>query len=285
MVVGRNRSAAALVLLASIASCSSQRAAPPSPPEPVDVSGGEAREPEPEAAPDPHVAMRKQLLSCWLQDPYPYMFDEGPGLKVAGRRYGMFMAGISGILYYGDLNECAAEITGTEKRSYNDNAPFAELSDLPIYSEHMHDGQPFGFYNPELIEWGHRHLVPDPDTRFAGVHAQELYDAIFSRFFRLMTVSHRYLTEQADYAQEMDAYWEMARRRDPHGIEWLQQRYAGALPQHETRFDGTRMTPQMAIGFWLRRGIDGTQDELWKALRDVMQRYDGDWLASLSEGQ
>jgi hypothetical protein len=33
----------------------------------------------------------------------------------------------------------------------------------------------------------------------------------------------------------------------------------------------------MAIGFWIRRGIDGTADELWTGLTKLMQLYDGSW--------
>lgn len=41
------------------------------------------------------------------------------------------------------------------------------------------------------------------------------------------------------------------------------------------------MTAQMAIGFWLRRGIDNTHIELWTGLRKVLLMYDKEWYASL----
>ncbi len=31
------------------------------------------------------------------------------------------------------------------------------------------------------------------------------------------------------------------------------------------------------MGFWLRRGIDGSANELWLALREVLKKYDTAW--------
>ncbi|MBD3242698.1 MAG: hypothetical protein GF331_19055 [Chitinivibrionales bacterium] len=39
-------------------------------------------------------------------------------------------------------------------------------------------------------------------------------------------------------------------------------------------------TPPMAMGFWLRRGIDGTDSVLWDGLSELMTRYDSDWGSS-----
>jgi hypothetical protein len=36
-------------------------------------------------------------------------------------------------------------------------------------------------------------------------------------------------------------------------------------------------TPQMAIGFWIRRSVDGTHKELYTGMNRVMTLYDGTW--------
>lgn len=37
------------------------------------------------------------------------------------------------------------------------------------------------------------------------------------------------------------------------------------------------LTPQNAIGFWFRRYIDGTSDEVWEVLLDLFEKYDTEW--------
>jgi len=244
-------------------------------------------EPQPEPPPAPgqplDTVARESLLSCWFDSPYSYMFGRTDPVTVGSGSYGMLQAGIRGILYYGDLNTCAGQLVGTRPRSYSDDTPFAELSGLPIHSDRMHEDQPFGFYNPDLVDWGRRNLIPDPTTAIAGVRAQDVYDGIFQRFFRVMAEAYLHLVSSGSYQQDMDAYLSMANDSSTDGIDWLQARYAGVLRNYPAGPDGTTMTAQMAIGFWLRRGIDGTSDELWEALRQVMQTYGGSWYGSVRQ--
>jgi hypothetical protein len=64
-------------------------------------------------------------------------------------------------------------------------------------------------------------------------------------------------------------------------LDWLMERYQEWLPAYPHQADGTSQTAQMAIGFWLRRGLDGTHTELWTGLRKVLLSYDREWFASL----
>lgn len=225
--------------------------------------------------------MLLQIGACWFRKPYSYMFSTSAPVNVAGTSYGMLLAGINGILYYGDLNQCFAEQMETGVTSYSDNQPFEKMSGLSIHSGQMDESKPFGFYNPDLIEWGHTNLIPAQTDLIAGVPAQTIYSSVFSRFFRMMTESHLHLVQSGTYRQEMDAYWKMATKESQDGIDYLQARYHGVLPDYGGSWDGTSMTPQMAIGFWLRRGLDGTSDELWTGLKKVMLRFDGQWYAGL----
>jgi hypothetical protein len=161
----------------------------------------------------------------------------------------------------------------------------AELSGVSLYGPRMNDNQPFGFYNADLVRWGHENLIPDKDTAVGGVPAQQVYDVVFARFFRMMAESYLYLIDSGKYERERKAYWRMARRSGknrPDGIEWLQGRYSGVLEQYATSWDGTSMTPQMAIGFWLRRRIDGTDGELWVGLKKLLKRFDREWYGELA---
>jgi hypothetical protein len=219
---------------------------------------------------------------CWFDQPYSYMF-QGTGVSIKNKAFGMLMGGISGILYYGDLNTCMAAVNGKKPKSYSDNTPFEELSGIPVMSEAHDYSKPFGYYNPDIIRWGHENLIPAADASVAGVPVQDIYDKVFSRFFRMMTESYLYLVDSGTYSQEMSAYMDMAEKKSQDGLDWLQSRYKNALPAYSCPWDGTTMTPQMAVGFWLRRGLDGTSQELWTGLRKVMKRFDASWYSSLAK--
>ncbi|MBW2263035.1 MAG: hypothetical protein JRG91_13740 [Deltaproteobacteria bacterium] len=238
-----------------------------------------------EPAPQAGTAIEQELIgkigTCWFRKPYSYMFGSSAPIDVGGTSFGMLLAGIGGILYYGDLNQCFAEQMDTGVTSYSDNKPFAKMSGLPIHSDRMDGSQPFGLYNPDIVVWGYTNLIPAQTDLIAGVPAQTIYSGVFSRFFRMMTESHLYLVQSGTYRQEMDAYWKMANQTGQDGIDYLQARYQGTLPDYGGSWDGTSMTPQMAIGFWLRRGLDGTNEELWTGLKKVMLRFDGQWYAGL----
>jgi bifunctional DNase/RNase len=230
------------------------------------------------------------LYTCWFTEPYEYMFDRGGEggrlVSIMGKTYGEFMAGIGGILHYGSLSSCVADLSDATKGSYSDVRPLAELAGLPLHSEQMNDKQPFGFYNTALVRWGHENLIPDPELGIGDVTVRRVYDVVFARFFRMMTESYLYLVDSGKYERERRAYWRMARRGGKQrvdGIEWLQGRYGGVLDQYSVGWDGTSMTPQMAIGFWLRRRIDGTEGELWIGLKKLLKRYDREWYRALDD--
>jgi hypothetical protein len=226
-----------------------------------------------------------QLYSCFFEKPYRHMFRSSPNgnLQIGQRSFGSFEAGVSGIMSYGSLAACAGRLSGTEKRTYSDDGPMAALAGLPLFGPQMGSDQPFGFYNPDLVRWGHSYLLPDPASTIEGVAAQQIYDHVFQRFFRTMAESYVDLAAAGTYAQDQRDYWQMAQAKQQNGIDWLTNRYGGRLRHLDRPADGTAMSVPMAYGFWLRRGIDGTQPELWVGLRKLLERYDGRHYAALQE--
>ena len=251
----------------------------------------EAREPEKKQPTVLTLAALEQIYACWFKNPYDYMFASAgvPGemVGIGGKNFAMFMGGISGIMDYGSLSECAGGFVGVKQKSYSDPTPIEHLAGIPLYSERMDDSQPFGFFNPELVKWGYTTMIPDPDSLIGGAAAQIIYDKVFKRFARVMAESYLYLVDSGKYRDEMKAYWDLAKKPGgfkPYGyggLDYLQSRFNSALPAYQVAWDGTKMTPQMAIGFWLRRGLDGTHEELWTGLTKALKQYDGVWYDSL----
>ncbi len=226
----------------------------------------------PTVAPDSRAA---RLYECWFKAPYRYMFSG------ENRAAGTFMAGTNGIVYYGGLASCMGELANQQKsRVVGDHSPIEAFSRLPVL---VSDGdEQFRAYNRELIRWGHEHLIPAPHSMIGDRTATECYHAQFERFFRLMTEAYLSLRELGIFDADADAYYE-AVSSGTDGLDWLTARYAGWLTSYAAMNDGTTLTPAMAIGFWLRRGIDNTDAELWTGLRKVLLLYDAAWYGEMKQ--
>lgn len=214
----------------------------------------------------------------WFARPYEYMFDRSaPVLTVNGRSYGRFMAGIDGIVLYGGMTSAAARHLKLPRPRFYDLSAIEKLSGHKVHLRKSNSLRTFSRFNPRLIRWGHQNLVPAPGDLLFQHTYQRVYDGVFSRFFRLMADSYLYLHRQRVPKTEARAYLRAMKRKRFDGIAYLQKRYASELQAYAVAQDGTKFTPQMAIGFWIRRSVDGTDTELFAGLQKVMKLYDGQW--------
>jgi len=218
------------------------------------------------------------IYTHWFDSPYEYMFDRGsPRLTVGNRAYGEFQAGISGIMEYGGLGEAAALHLGRPKPGFGDLRAIEKLSGLKIYRNKSTTIRGFSRFNPAIVRWGYLNLIPDPGAAVLGHSCQTLYDRLFARFFRLMAESYQHLERGQRWPTEQRGYLSAMKRKGFDGIDYLRQRFGSALPGYGLSQNGTNLTPQMAIGFWIRRRVDGTAAELWKGLGLLLERYDRAW--------
>ncbi|KIG15223.1 hypothetical protein DB30_05767 [Enhygromyxa salina] len=226
---------------------------------------------------EPLSADAIQVFRCWFTDPYEYMFTyDGEPFEFNDRAFGTFMAGISGILYYGNLNNCVGDIIGEPPRSYSDLQPIERFAG--VSATLPNSSLPFETVNPEIIHWARAKLLPAPNQYIDGIPVQLAYDRVFHRFFRVMAVSLFELHQQYAIAAEAQTYLRDTSNGDQ-GIDWLERRYTHSMPAFNGSWDGTTMTTPMAAGFWLRRQLDGSIGPCWHGLRDVLERYDPRWLA------
>lgn len=221
------------------------------------------------------------IYSAWFDSPYPYMFDRAAGKSVVtikGRDYGVFLGGISGIVRYGSISEGAAlHLKLPKPRTVYDLKPLEKLAQLKIHTKKTNTIRRFNHYNPKIIRWGHQNLIPNPKGKVWGHTFQQLYDSVFSRFFRLMAESYLHLHGKKGPNKEVRAYLRAMKRKGFDGIDYLQQQFANALPGYRVPQNGTNFTAPMAIGFWIRRSVDKTDGELWTGLQKLLQRYDRSW--------
>lgn len=228
---------------------------------------------------------------------YDYSFVESSELKKYGNYApGTYISGLKGLFLYCDFpvavsNLLAAKNITCEQRNggFYDITKFECLAGgIKMFSHNEEEFNAFGVtrdgkqdfhhYNPKFINWMVDYLIPNPGTPIgpAKSMAINVYQKTFSRFFHMMTESYVYLLEN-DYDEKVLAYQSNFDDLSFNGMEYLFTHFDNVLPKYNQAYDLTNMTSPMAIGFWLRRKIDGTHDELWLGLTKFMLEYNKGW--------
>ena len=130
-------------------------------------------------------------------------------------------------------------------------------------------------YENSFLHWAYSNFVPYPGDFIYDVEAQEIYDVVFRRFFRLMIESYYELNVLMDPEEEKDWYLTIT----DNAVEDLWNRYSSVLPAYIIERGGQYFAPELAIGFWLRRKIDGNEGVIFDGLSLIMHRFDSDWFS------
>ncbi len=211
---------------------------------------------------------------------------------------GTYIAGFKGILLYSHFPKALNEYLQQKKIACPDgNERAFNLANIecltgnqPFIAPHK-EFQPFGLvknktqefhhYNPVFITWVIDHLIPEPSSAIGEKSAQNYYDTVFSRFFRMMASAYVYLLEH-DYETEVSHYQNQFQDLNFNGFYYLLDKYKQTLPEYAQAYDYTitNMNGALAIGFWLRRNIDKTDKQLWMGLSRFMLKYDKVWFTT-----
>ncbi len=240
----------------------------------------------------------RQAYECWLQGSECFTDTKNfETINVGGVPRGMFAEGINGIFSYTGLLSCFSKygegmdseqgydwwgegkytllktlsggIDPTLKRGYN-------------YQSNKPSDHGFDHLNPKYINWAVTNLIPEPSDGIAGLKAQKIYDKVMARFFRLHVRAYLYVAN-AGWDQEKMAYKMMQENENNvYLVTALDNRYNDkfnsvyrSVPNDEYY---SELTSGIAAGFWIRRDMDGTRDEVWGGLLKAMKVYDGEWL-------
>ena len=145
----------------------------------------------------------------------------------------------------------------------------------------------FGRYNPEFVRWLVDHAIPR-DEGFRD-ETQSQYD----RFVRPLARTHhavlRKLREQPGCAsRELDLYAkaisggtsDTSGEWGPHYENWygfLEPGFCGRQDRHQPDGDYNGNVVKTAVGFWMRRYLDGTDKEFERGLVKLLDTYDSKW--------
>jgi hypothetical protein len=229
----------------------------------------------------------KDTYRCvWKEGPYEYMFsnryDAGDErVTIFGSEYGSFMAGSRGLLYYSGFIRCLGLELDMDSSDFYDTSPLEKASGVSFARK---KGQ-FLFANPALIRWATANLVPEPSFEVDGVKAGKIYSVVFQRFARVMAETYVSLGKDFDYREEQFLYMKnIMGEPGMEAVDYLDKRFAGRFTHYEYGYGKfTALSVPMAYGFWIRRGIDGTDAPLWSALREILDTYDRGFLRKLEK--
>lgn len=188
-------------------------------------------------------------------------------------------------------------------------SPFVDLAALeleagvPIWlgGPHSSDTGPvwvrddYGHYNPEFIHWLVDHAIPRDES--VVTETQPQYD----RFVRPLARTHhavlRKLREQPGCAsRELDEYTkaissgtsDVSGDWGPHYERWyafLEPGFCGMQDRHQPDGDYNGNVVKTAVGFWMRRYLDGTDTEFERGLVRLLDAYDSKWKVRPSRGR
>ncbi len=221
-----------------------------------------------------------KIYEVWFDSPYEYMFERDQDfIYIAGRNLHEFSAGINGFLFYGGLVEGFFDYQYDNISSFWSYEIIEKVSGIKVVLEERE----FSYFNPDIIIWGSQNLIPDPNDKIYGESCQLIYEVVFNRFFRLMAESYIYLNDKEIYQNERDLYYQNVVIEENYALNYLDARFNSVFPKYQSNNTRSPWTIGMAFGFWFRRSLDGTDDEVWMSLEKMMKIYDNQWLEQLKE--
>ncbi len=225
---------------------------------------------------------------------YDYAYLESSQVsEYGGYPPGHYISGIKGLVLYCDFREAIQSLLTSKGIFCDAPTDFYELRSfeclsggIPLFTTGEKTFSAFGIsrngkadfhhYNPEFVSWAVENLIPHPGTNIQGKTANNVFLRTYARYFKMMTETYVYL-QQEGLSEASSNYKAQFGDASFDGLAYLKERFSGAVPAYAQAYDYTNMNSSMAIGFWLRRDIDGTIDEFWNGLTRVMLAYMPEW--------
>jgi len=135
----------------------------------------------------------------------------------------------------------------------------------------------FGHYNPAFIKWFTAHGVPGKNDAKLKAELQPVYDKFLRRTARGFFAAHKsVMTDPERLKKVQSQYLERIDNEKAAGI-FLQEAFRSAADQLE-KAGHDWYEASVAHGFWVRRSIDGTNDECHALLLALLKTHDAKWL-------
>ena len=166
------------------------------------------------------------------------------------------------------------------------------MAGVPFFRSSPHRGESitidskrsFGHYNPQMIDWVARNLIPTEDDRSYLRITRPIYDRYLAQ---LAQAYHRTYVQWSRHARYFRAERQILidiingrRQWEFMGGRWQSSELISKLDLDVDRENLDWYHVNTALRYWQRRSIDSTASQVFAALEKLLRVYDPDFLAS-----
>jgi len=219
------------------------------------------------------------LYKVWLLHSNPGNFTQDNLMRVDFRMIGEFTGGYNKYLSGEPIRKGGPmqALTGFCQNNDESQDALAVLQCLSLIAPTVEpEKKDFLHVNPLIVKWASDNVVPAPEMKIGDKTFKDVYKHCFTKFVRPFAVCYLFLTQEADTGLITQEYKDsiIAGGDIFDAVSFLQNRFNALSFQKEYGYP----VISEIMGFWLRRNIDGSSDELWAALEKVLTLYDTEWL-------
>lgn len=141
------------------------------------------------------------------------------------------------------------------------------------------------YVDPKTVEMLKNNWVPDPQKGGLGKLFQKYYKKSYAGFFRYLKRGEFYLQRETDFEKESEKFTKVI-NSGVHSPSYIENRFG--IPFYDAieyeNYNDINLRSTDVIGFWLRRKMDSSYDEISAALEKILTLYDNEWYDSLKAG-
>ena len=135
----------------------------------------------------------------------------------------------------------------------------------------------FGHYNPAFLKWALQNGIPGQHDAKLRKELQPVYDKFLRRTARNFFRAHQLLQAMPKRAAKArDGYVEKMAAEEDAG-DWLQEFFRPEADRMD-KAGHDWYEINVALGFWVRRELDGSAKEFQALLAALLQTHDAAWL-------
>ena len=239
-------------------------------------------------------------IACWFSESWGHYIPggESPEETVQGPMgpLGQFQHGTGGMFFDGALSACLANGMQfmVEERLLGSIHKWDEsfwMTALTVWSgfpvkNSTNKRDNFIHVNPEFAVWL-QGMVPanDGSRMWHNQTLQEIYDAGFSRYVRLMTEARMSIANTRNIEEHVRTLMLEGTLSRTMLMPLSDFGDVGVLEQapYEWVLSHDNLSPWQAVSFWLRRHKDGSIDEVWGIFLLILDRFDPTWRVHLQQ--
>jgi len=193
-------------------------------------------------------------------DPGNYYFDE----------YSLVKSLYNAVLGSDELKDVSIENLSIETRMFL----ISGINPVIGYDDYY-----IAHYNTSFIDWIAINLIPSKNFNIGNYSVVGYYNEKFSRFFRKL-ISIYWMLEKKGFEKEAKAYKDFYTENE-YGTSWyLTDLYSKKIISEDINVANIKSFDINALlaGFWLRRYIHNTSNEIYTILEKIVSNFDSYWL-------